>query len=700
MTYTNRAFEQGLAESSLDLSENIRPDSLTITESEIIIPSDFILCRDKYNVPTAIYSSDVWDLSPYILSSKSTEVVYFNDLKITNEKDKDQKLVDEVKKITVFLMYFINTGMAGGLAVSTLTRYVNTTKRAADFCIKMSKDKMIGRLTLEELFTSKAYLAFYIRTLGERSKQRLHALLKKLNVVGKNRLGYEVIHYTNLHETIDHNQHPVIPTRIYLEMVNYLTDKVDFLKKSTEKIEDFIKKFSDPYYGMSIEVQKDRMFEDGIDPKDRVFRPTIKEAIQQKEINTLFSHSAFMCTNRREFLAVVGRIQYEMKHIIHMYTGMRNDEVNRLNYNCIEDRVAHERMSNEKGELLSPKSVVKILSTTTKFTGFKKKESWLAHSIVLDAITILRRIVRGIAYIAGINENDCRLFLSANPIWAVIKTSSGRKVFSYPKLKRRYFLINSQFIINKNDYDVLIASDPERDFSASPEFDCGKQWPLTSHQFRRSLAFYAVNSGFVSLPTLKQQFKHLSQEMIKYYSRNNENVMTIFGHYDLEAKKYVLPLNHIAYELQIGMSLATAESLLKDLLDEDSSLHGKAGGYFEKQRERLSNDDVLVEEFIEGTAKKVHDGEVSYRKTLLGGCTNIDICSCSILGEFADCLTSQCAVIKSENIDNLIESTEIELKSYDKHSVEYLSTKSELEELIRYKTHNVERKIEMLEGCI
>lgn len=170
--------------------------------------------------------------------------------------------------------------------------------------------------------------------------------------------------------------------------------------------------------------------------------------------------------------------------------------------------------------------------------------------------------------------------------------------------------------------------------------------------------------------------------------------MTIFGHYDVKAKEYVLPLNHIAYELQIGMSLATAESLLKDLLNKDSSLHGKTGGYFEKQREMLNNDDVLVEEFREVTAKKVHDGEVSYRKTLLGGCTNIDICSCSILGEFADCLTSQCAVIKSENIDNLIKSTEIELKSYDKQSVEYLSTKSELEDLIRYKKHNVERKAE------
>jgi hypothetical protein len=679
-------------ESRSGLSEGSTPDVLTVTGSRVMIPDEFILCRNRYNVPTAIYKYDKWDLTPYILSSKSSETINFDDLKYTDEEIKDQKLVDEVKRIAVFLMYFINTGMAGGLAVSTLSRHVNTAKIAAHFCIEARKDRMVGRLTLQELFSNKSYLAFYTKTLDKRQKQRLHALLKKLNVIGELRLGYEVVHYEDLHEPIPHNQHPVIPTRIYLEMVNYLTDRVGFLKKQTIKLEGFIKRFSDPYYGLCIERQKDRMYADGIEPKDRVFRPILVDAIRKHAVKGLFSHSDFKCKDRRQLSAVLGVIQYEMKHIIHMYTGMRNDEVNRLNYNCVLDKDTYEKVFEENDDIPLPSSIVKIISTTTKFTGFKKEESWLAHSVVLEAIEVLRRIVRGIASISGLNVNDCCLLISTRPIYSKSKKSTGRKVFSSPKIKRRYFLKKYTYIINKNDYDVLVASDPERDFSASSEFDCGKQWPLTTHQFRRSLAFYAVNSGFISLATLRKQFKHLSQEMIKYYSRNNENVMTIFGHYDVKEKKYVLPLNHIAYELQIGMSLSTAESLLKDLLNEDASLHGKTGGYFEKQRKSLHGDEVLVEEFIESTAKKVHDGEVSYRKTLLGGCTNIDVCSCSILGEFADCLTSQCAVIKSQNIDALIESTEKELQSYDEFSVEYLSTKSELNDLKRYKIHNIERK--------
>lgn len=695
INFTNRAFQQASADVTSDITEENMPDVLTVSPSGVHIPDDFIICRDFTGAPTAIYKNDNWDVSPYLLSSKSTETLNFDVLKCSENQEEDEKLVDGVKRIAVCLMYIINTGMSGGLAISTVTRYVNTAISIAHFCIEMRNNRMIGRLTLQEVLTSKFYLAFYTKTLDKRQKQRLHALLKKLNVIGEHRLGYKIVRYDNLHEPIPHNQHPVIPTRIYLEMVNALTDRVDFLKKKTVKLERFIKRFSDPCYGLCIKNQKKLMSSNNIMLKDRVIRPSFDEVLNEhteKSLKDLFSESDFKCADKRSFVAVLGVIQYEMKHVIHMYTGMRSDEVDRLKYNCVLKKVTHDKLSKEISDIPSESSIVKILSTTTKFTGFKKEESWLAHKVVLDAITVLRRIVRGIATILGIRPADCSLLISTRPIYGKSNSGAGRKVFTSPKIHRRYFYKKPKFIINKNDYDVLVASDPERNFSTSPEFNCGNHWPLTTHQFRRSLAFYAVNSGFVSLATLRKQFKHLSQEMIKYYSRNNENVMTIFGHYDVEAKAYVLPLNHIAYELQIGMSLATAESLLKDLLDEDNTLHGKTGGYFEKQRDRLSDGDVLVEEFIEKTTQKVHDGEVSYRKTLLGGCTNIEICSCAILGEFADCLTSQCAVIKSENIDRLIASTKKELNSYHELSVEFISTKSELEDLIRYKKHNLHRK--------
>ena len=297
----------------------------------------------------------------------------------------------------------------------------------------------------------------------------------------------------------------------------------------------------------------------------------------------------------------------------------------------------------------------------------------------------LQAIVSSYADMVRREPNAYPLLVSTVKIFMKNHFDADRAEVTTFKDSHKRFLSNPKFLITEADFDVLQASDPGRNFANESQFNVGMAWPLTSHQSRRSLAFYALNSGFVSLPTLAKQFKHLSQEMSRYYSRNFENVTTIFGHYDFKAKKYVLPLNHIALEVQVGMSLETAEAILNDLMDEGVKLHGKTGGYLERQRSRLNNGEVLVEELKNETVKKVSNGEFSYRKTLLGGCTNEDVCECAILGEFADCLTSSCAVIKSDNVDELIASTTRELSSYHPESVEYLATKEELDELVRYK---------------
>ena len=338
--------------------------------------------------------------------------------------------------------------------------------------------------------------------------------------------------------------------------------------------------------------------------------------------------------------------------------------------------------------MLIPSRQVDLLTTTTKLSGYHEEDSWYAHPIVLDAIEVLRRIVRGYAAMVSLEPEKCPLLVSTVKIFMKNRYPNDRLEVTMFKPPSKSFLLHSDFTITKEDYDILQASDPERDFTQESKFQVGQQWPITTHQFRRSLAFYAVNSGFVSLPTLKRQYKHLTQEMTKYYSRNNENVKTVFGHYDTKSKQYVLPLSHIAYEVQIGMPIATAESLLKDLMDEDITLYGKSGSYFEKQRHKLREGDVLIEELIEDTARKVKNGEAAYRKTLLGGCTNTEVCSCAILGEFADCLTSKCAVIKSSNVDRLIESTKKEIKSYDFDSIEYHAAKAELDELVPVQKRN------------
>lgn len=684
----NVCYLQALASKSSDIDEINAPDSYRFSLG-VKVPNDYVLCRDKNNVITAYYGSNVWDFKPYRLAATGTVRMNFNKLMQTTDENADTKLIDEAKWIIFCLMHHVSSGAAGFLSVTSLSQYFNIVMNIAQFCIDCRNANLLKDLNVSDILSNRTHLSAFTRTITNVSRrQKIHALLVHLSVVGKSNLGYQVVYDSNMYQKRVHEQHPLIPTRIYLEIINFLTKRVEFFKSKTVGIEAFIQEFFDPYFGLIKERQRKQQLDDGI--KTPVAKMTMIEAIVAHGLQDIFLHPDYKVTSRASLNGALTRIQFEMKCLIHLYTGMRNDEVNRLKYNCIQERVIDKSVTDEFGNILVPNKVIELITTTTKFSGFQEEDSWFAHPVVLDAITVLRRIAKGYSNMVGIDEKECPLLVSTVKIF-MKSMSADRVEVSIFKTGARSFINKPEFQITLDDFNVLQASDPSRDFALDENFQCGSNWPLTTHQFRRSLAFYAVNSKFVSLPTLMRQFKHLTQEMTKYYSRNNENVKTIFGHYDVKEGKYVLPLSHVAYEFQVGMSLATAEAILADLLDKDVRLHGKTGGYLEKERAKLLNGEVLVEQFKEETIKKARNGEISYRKTLLGGCTNNETCECLILGEFAECLTSKCAVITSSRIESLILSTQKELLSYEPGSIEYLATESELEDLFRYKKYSIER---------
>lgn len=654
------------------------------------VSEDFVICRDKFGEPTALYGWHEWDFRPYRLAATGNCVINFRRICFDLSSSHEMALLSEAKVIIFSLIYFCNAGAAGALSVSTIYKYFSLVVRACQYCIRSRSNRMLGALKLSDLFSNPVYLAAFVRSIGSikvgdrRQMQALHALLRHLNVIGEHVLGYRSVTDVVVHERVDHQQHPLIPARIYLENINFLTERVSFLKENTLKLELFMRAFSDHYYGLSRKVQRRNHKVEGLSRFS--LKPTFEEAIAEHGMGGLFNHPDFNANGRAKLVGVLSRIQYEMKSIIHLYTGMRFDEVNRLPYDCIIKGTIDERVMDEYGNTISRENIVELLSTTTKFTGFRKEDSWFAHEVVIDAVTVLQRVARGYADYVGADVERFPLFVSTVKLFMKNYFSKERVEVTVYKDRAKSFENDSRFIITREDYEILQASDPERDFSSDERFQVGKPWPFTSHQYRRSLAFYAANSGFVSLPTLMRQFKHLAQQITKYYSRNNQNIKTIFGHYDFERKVYVLPISHISYELQVGMSLEAAEMILADLLDKGATLYGKEGGYLERARKRLESGEVLVEEFKEDTVKRLRNGEISYRKTLLGGCTNIDVCECSILGEFSQCLDSKCAVIKSSSVDSLIDSTRRELECYEKDSVEYLATKDELESLLKFRS--------------
>ena len=256
-------------------------------------------------------------------------------------------------------------------------------------------------------------------------------------------------------------------------------------------------------------------------------------------------------------------MQYIVKNVIHLYTGMREQEVLRMQYDCLSDEIYLKEVVDDNGVTRDLARSVSVLSTTTKFTGYKKSESWFAPSEVVKAVKIAQAICRGLASIYKIDvDNDCPLFL--NP--AVLrKRNTDVGVGKLGNFYNKIPLIEG-VRIELSDIQELAQTDTKRDFYSEPEFAVGRSWPLTGHQFRRSLAFYGSNSGFISLPSLKSQYKQVTLEMARYYSNGFQNLKTIFGYYDPKSNGFVLPNSHVALEFQMGMPMAVANQLLSDVL--------------------------------------------------------------------------------------------------------------------------------------
>ncbi|HHQ4476767.1 hypothetical protein K3H50_03740 [Aeromonas veronii] len=652
---------------------------------DITPPSDeFVLCKDMKGNATAIYGNDLWDFAPYSSSENQTYNLCFESIHGVNEEH-TLLLRKEVKWIMFCLIYKTGSGRFGRLCTSTLYGYFRTTCMVVDIAVKLSNNPFNNRLMYirDVLGNKKNIENLDLRKSGVKN---FNSLITKLVGFGKEKLGYSVC-CVKLHRIYNEDkQHPVIPVSLYLHYVNKLTDELEKLHTGTTKITDFLVKFSEKGYGLAHSSQRSS--------KSKL-KPTMKEAIAAHGLNDVLSN----VTTHSQLLKKIKQIQYTLKMAIHLYTGMRDQEVIRLPFKCISTVSLRKEEKDAYGKVVVPVNMIQIISTTTKYTGYRKEDAWYAPDIIVKAIEVLQRIARGLCFRKGVTDmSEMPLFLSAGSLRVSVDNEKSEDKFSsFGKIKKmgvpQWFL---DAVITEKDMELLKASDPSRDFenerdgNGELKFKIGGVWPLTSHQLRRSLAFYACSSGFVSIPTLKRQYKHLTAEITKYYSRNHQNIVSIFGHYDAQTGKWMLPETHVIFDCQAAFTMDVAEQFINDLL-EDEPLFGKSGSYMSRQAERIFDGEVSIVEFRATTEEKIKNGEIVYNKTLLGGCTNINGCDCRILGEFTDCLSSDCAVIKRDKVEKQILEIQKAMQFYAPKDGEYQVLEAELDSLNKFKKYQMNR---------
>jgi hypothetical protein len=628
--------------------------------------NNFVLCRQADGKPTAIYGNPSWSFKPYNTSQNSHYAFHFNFFNGDSQlSDNEQlSLVDEVKRILFLLIYFLpDMGRTGSMSIKILGKRFQSLKKIALYSEKTKSTFLLNDIKLHNILTNELYLADYVSTLSENQKSELSDLLANLKRIDQNHLGYQLIDFYQARG--DTEQTPIIPSSIYLHTFFTLKKEIESFWQVKDNLTNLIKEFTDKVVGYSIRTQE----KNGIHSN---FRPTLKELLVKHSLDSFFRDN-YAVGDKRRLVTKLINIQVTCKYYIHQYIALRHNEALRIKYMCIKSVELADNKLAQGGKLL-PDRFVNVISTTTKLSGYYREVGWLAPEAINKGVEVLQALVRGIAHLLNTVPERLPLFQSVTFI-TQRKANGGSTVDSSKVIP----ICLRGMTITKADRQELMNSDPKRSFNELA-FQVGQPWKFASHQFRRSLAFFGANSNLISESTGASLFKQLNHDMQRYYRKGFNNIISILGYFNKETKEMELPTSHFIFEFRTGMAIDQAREIINLLFKDNEALGGKRGSYIERQRIDLKDDEVKILEFKSDTERKALQGELSYKKTLVGGCMKDGRCKFYMLGNFTACIGCDDAVIESKKVENVIKEMKIELTSYELESGEYQLTKSELDQ--------------------
>ncbi len=147
----------------------------------------------------------------------------------------------------------------------------------------------------------------------------------------------------------------------------------------------------------------------------------------------------------------------------------------------------------------------------------EKMTTWVAAPIVEKAIEL-------ISTLTAVWRKERRELdpLFNNTVWCtrIARSKIPTIIPDWPtRLKR--FCQQFEFIVTPEDYQECLDSNHQALAKVRNDVIVGLPWPLSSHQFRRSLAYYTIKHRLGTTIALKQQFKHLYLSMTEWYTNGD-----------------------------------------------------------------------------------------------------------------------------------------------------------------------------------
>ena len=630
-------------ESSLSAPDSILIDTFDINE----IRQDFIISRDKDGKILSLYKDNVWNLKTYVSNPSQHGIIDF-------ENRIESSNISDVKKL-MFLLIVFGSGRNGSqYSVETLGHYFN------DVMVPLSKFALENKTTITKIIENNILLNSYINNkcsnLGK--VQCLSSTLVFLDNLSnrstqinfqRNKDIFKLLKSKINDFSAEHHQTSIIPSRILAESIRQRWIQIEEIETNLTNLIKFL--------DMCIESERFASSETMINKYKWDCNKTLqwKEAINFYQLNNLFKK--YSLKNRINFKGFITKIQGTCKHLLHAYTGMRNGEMLNTQSNCLES-------------VPTNSGICRIISTTSKFTGTNQNAKWVTSKEVERIIFILRSINQVIAKHYNLNLNDLPLFLSGNIFVEKGKIRDNENIRAKRKFDKRdeLPLDYSSLRLTIEDKQEI----EEIDFNKNiRDLEIALPWEFKTHQYRRSLAIYSIQSGLVSLGALQIQMKHLFREMTLYYGNGASYARKLFD----------IPKEHIANDLDALKPELDTLAYIKNVIFSDEKLFGAHGSFVENNTKQ--NNHKFKTYFLENrdkTLKQFKNGEIAYKETALGGCIATEACDSRLTRSITACFDCHGGILKKSKVDNVIQKQKEFISFLDPSSIEY---RTEVEDLNR-----------------
>ncbi|PBP72738.1 hypothetical protein CCL21_04745 [Pseudomonas syringae] len=424
----------------------------------------------------------------------------------------------------------------------------------------------------------------------------------------------------------------LIPTRIYAAMITEFAANLDNFNSISGPITEFYRRRKNhPEYGFAISnPSKDKSIPDWEAATSDL---GIHATLSKMRINGVKKLNSYIND-------VVGIAKYW----IHIFSGMRDGEVNTLPSNALQSI------------RINGKEIPVIIGYTYKgsserFTHTTWITSGAAERAFSAAITV--------GEIARIKNDYPDLDSSEYPLFPMVSHPKAETRAYHFKVPLRTSITlpnvlsdNLVFQVTEEDIRELEIFDGFTDWRNAPRLSIGKPWPMKTHQCRRSLAVYGARSGKVSLGSMSLQYKHLTENMGSYYRHGS-----IFAVNFIDDADQLLFID----DFETNIKLSQYELYEANVINSTSSLWGGEGNRIQAAAD--SGAPLIITTDREFTKNQFEKGEMVYKQGPAGGCTNPHPCELIKFTNLIPCTHCSFSILNAEAMPKVNKSIKLLMKS-------------------------------------